>query len=683
MKKLLSLFSFVLFIGYSMAWNNGILFQTNKLDFKNDYVYFSAMQPIKPKEYILDTNPDNINYILSLSWTTNPFYQGLCGGSYIIWPIGSFTGAYPCTWMKLPQYLSNNILGGWNQVAWIAFSPTTLSLGFFGSLSDTQDISAWSMWNTFPSTPTNQLTLSFSDILQTSASFVSYRYITALSSNNDISIFNSSWAFQPNEWGSAPAVIQKFTNDEVIRYDDNGGSWSSAAMWSNNSQYFLSHGNAFSYVRPTLDGDGNGYWSQLYFGAVGNVDVLTGLGYIDEDPWVLILSPNSFGTRKDNYKRSTVVISKDPDDPKKLLGGIYANCTCSTIQCISDYCTPSQVWHWKWQIATTTDNPYHDSTDCTGSTNLLPYVTTSSFAVNLNTVENEYWAPWKDNRMCNPVNEWFYYPWQWDKPFIADTSLEGSELCIDENYWFYSTTDRNCLELVSDTSVSPFVGASSGSYLYSGYGTVSWGLVSGSSLWASAYINSVLSNLEQTYWFTPQSCWSGSTVYSWNTLLAYSDAWPLQTQRLWVYCDYVEKVADWEGNNQSSILTGNQWDIDQLLVGAWWSTLFNCPTNYQASTSISLFLWNLPWLSIIKGTVLDINLLWPLTCLIGWFNYWMSKGIVLDTTSFLTPNTTISSLDYSHWKLAVSSSSNTARFSQIFGLLLSIPAVYLAFKMIL
>lgn len=689
MKKIfISLFLFFwLFFWYSFAAQNEIIFQSDYSNFKNDYYNFfnSSISP----------NNSLIYAKASVAWS-NPFIWQLSGWLNITWYLNSTnfcdsysSGVYYWYYNSYYYYTSAND---------IYFNPTTLSIWYNNEDSSHDPCwlmsHSWFVWQDFP----NLSDSSFSKVDMSMAWYnwidpnmqSSYRVIAWYWVANPVYSYNGT--FQPYYSTMLPALVQKFKRDEVIRYNSQW-TWSSASMGVSNSQYFAWPWNAFSYVAPSLSSDWVGKWEDLYLWSVHLQDTFNwNWGVIPESYWILILTPNQKNTRSVNYKNTIIAISKDPQDPRNLLGWIYPNCNCTTLDCLANYCQPSKVGHLIWKIDT---DPRASNHTCslTGISTLLPYSAWTLWTywnVNLNDVINYYWWQFFDDSYCNPIPSLFFRyqdqePW-WSqkKTFMPDVYLNWDYICFD---WSYSTLNKNCVQIVSSTSVSPIAWASaqySGMTLLWSYPETYYQYWSGTT---NGYAMQVVAQLENTYWFTQQSCTSRpSTIYSWTVLRAYNSWRTAWRKALWNYCTIADQAMAWVSQYNTSTLDSGF--LNSILYWSWLSTstLFTCPANYQASTNLSMKISNFPWLSILNNTVLgDIDLIKSVACLIGAFNYWNNVWALhmpsLASTFHVSDQW---SVNYLSWSISwATSSSFKAFFAQFFWILLCIPAFYLWFKMIL
>lgn len=623
MRKLfwLLLILWIWFFSYTFAQYNSIVVQSNYSNFKNDYYHW------KPGDA-------SIIYTLSSQSAINPFQLYLSWWYNVTWyknsPNFSTTGTY--FWVNQRPWSTNNYS--------LYFNPATLSVWYaFNQSYDCYRLywisypcfshSAF-IWFDFPDFQESFFTkvstnITIPQYYGTEYSITqqsSYRFITPYNIQN--TVYSYQWTFQPYYSTPVAWLIQKFKSDEVIWYNQQW-TWSSASNAANNSQYFLGHWNAFSYITPMLNAEWVWKREDLYFWAVHNTDTFQWYwGVISESYWILLLSPNDKMTKSSDYRNTVVAISKDPADPRNLLAWIYPYCNCTTLDCIANYCTPSKVWHLIGKIDA---NPDLWAVTCssTGISTLLPYADWNLgtyWTVDLDTVDNYYWWQFADSISCNPIPEYFFkYLIQKNIAFMPDVYLNWDYLCFDQSA---TTLNANCLKIVSSSSVSPIAWASS---QYSWMHLI-WSYPETYDLYWSGttngYIIQVQSQLEQTYWFTTaNSCASHpSWLYSqWSTLLPIT--WSaLSDQNLVSSSSYVSN-------------TFKAWQVvipksDVLLVS--WSLY--APYTPSASRYY-IYSWSLA--NLIKTWSVSNSLFSPNIMLYSWISYyilfdnnWSSYYILLD-----------------------------------------------------
>lgn len=702
MKKLLFslLVVWLSFFGFSFASNNFMIFESNYSNFKNDRIVIwttnSLYNSLQKLDLIRWTTIKYPVYKLTDSQAITPF-DYYYSGAYITGIRNSYQAEYPYDqnygwsiqhWTLITWNLSNF----WFSSTFVTytFDPSTYSIWAFvwgwPRPNTYQWYSHWRDLNNFPNSSIENFKNS-NGFISSASDVWTIRAIGYFNAN----IYNSS--LLPN---FDPEVVQYFNSDSVETYA-NWNQYVNASMWTNNSQYFLGNGNSWAWVTPNLTENWETRREDLFFATVEHQDNFSQYWFwwsIPSSYWILLLTVNWYSVNRNNYKNTILAISKDPHDPRNLLAWIYPNCNCTSIDCLNNYCTPSKVWHLIGEIDT---NPSVWNVTCssTGISTLLPFnvrqngVSYGTFwTVNLNDVDNYYSGNYLDDSACNPIpNLLFSYFHQVNnKKVLPDIILNWDFICFNGDW---NSLSPYCVQLVSSTSISPIAWASA---QYSGMGLLG-SLVDTYNIyswWSTAgYVMQVVSQIENTYWYIQQDCNSGAVIYTgvaspyWASysLLPYYSWRDLATQRLRVYCYYSEQLIVW---GYPEALTDNEWNIDDLLYWSWvnaW-TIFNCPSNYQATTNISLKISNFPWLSILNWTVLwNIDLIKPVACLIWAFNYWFDNvWFSSNQNSMLSNFQNLNTNKVFGTSLWNSSRVDIWWFTHLLGLLLVAPALYLAFK---
>jgi len=181
-------------------------------------------------------------------------------------------------------------------------------------------------------------------------------------------------------------------------------------------------------------------------------------------------------------------------------------------------------------------------------------------------------------------------------------------------------------------------------------------------------------------------------VYIWNgtySFTAYNSWLADWLQALRSYCAYRNKVL----NHDYSLLTWSSQTITNTIMywsgfdsPSWLNSLFNCPSAYKTAVPFKLTISDLSFGVIPQNTTIwDLNLISPVACLIWAFNYWFwswsfttNQTTILSQFSGFAPTTIIFWTDFWH-----SERLDLSWFTTFLGIILSIPAVYLAFKLLL
>lgn len=645
-KKLLIVFLLVVWVFFSytfaVTYNgvnynyNSIVFQTNRANFKNDYVLYNGSWYATYMWWLAGTNPQ---FYKSASWFVNAFSPYNTGSDALNYGAVLWSDYFGCetTYCSLPSsshwvYITDTFLSIFpnTQIYWYNWQ-STLS---FNVNTETKSIGAmaWRVaWSSakythyrlygqnFPNNTYNQIKVPY--IFNDASQQWSFRVINMESTNENrgqiIAPDSSQLAFNRTGY-SVPQVetIQYFQNDKVTIYHWTNSFIASYGA-SANAQYFLGAWNSYAWVSPWLLANGFTSRYNFHFYTQNHIEDfpsgenanMTSFPYSND---ILILAPIDYTTRENTYSQTVVAIAKDNNDPRKLVGAIYPYCNCTSTACLINYCTPSLNWHREGYVK-------YLNNDVVGSwialtTDILPYNTTGAVDwVYLNEIHQDItltsWTTynnifWSHNYFANPV-PWLFFNFgsQKQTPMLAETKLDWNKLC------FNGTWDRYCLWLNNDSTTPPTQWLNSWDNTTINQWLWTWTNQPANTSTTDT-INNIVSKLEQTYNFTPAICSIDTSPFlysynmiTWNTsTVIHDDYWSngvtpstnFQNQERWIY--FVAK--------KDSLLSQVKFhrintDIPQYQISIY--SIYDDQYTFIQSWIVNNYWYADIWLNIISG----------------------------------------------------------------------------------
>lgn len=576
-------------------------------------------------------------YWLSCLWNTqytnnSVVYSQSCwqAGGYDFWFNNSIYYFNYYTWWLTDWSYTINISAGQNNTPKVLF---WLDDNFWKNVIYTDCLAGWTwcwgyspkyfLWGPFYFTWFDYLQIPLSDIWN---SFRVFFNSTDWSNNiDDVNLV------APNYWPSS-FWWEYFTNTQTRTnfwyiVDSNWYKW----------KHFGSFGLWYSFIynKNSLNSNFKISWNDLGFSTIyddilvnlrsfGWLDILNNWGSNSSTDWILVFKKNQYSSSTSNW---VIAISKNPNNPSQLL---YQEFSCSTnnFNCLAkwlsswsnwlyNYC-PQYIISWgdsahnpcmplsQWLLAV---NWSTDVLPFTGFNNLYNISDSSLLSYLFNTSNSMLWGFYvRWNQFCfsdTPTVNWLCF----DKVPTSDS--------IKDNYLNWINPGQASTDVINQNLAYLCLNSSNTAFTTSPYCNFIRQQLNNPVAIGSWYYYYIVPN--SSWWYTMQiidQAWlfSGDFMGTWTVWLQ-DWSWNWVTNCDWGWCNPNPYNTSW-----SVYLT---WDwTNWYYLGSWYYDIknnitwffFKCPYPYEHL--FTLWGWDLQ--------IWNFDIVLPVNCFIGAFNYWSS-----------------------------------------------------------